>query len=73
MTDPTPTEDADRVRKLLRDSDLMRAYWEAGHSHLWSRSWDKARQAVGGWLLGIILSGAAAAIIVMAVQRGWIK
>ena len=66
-------DDRERVRKLLDDSDLMRAYWDQGHSHLWQCSWDKVRQTVGGWLIAIILSGAASAVIVLAVQRGWFK
>jgi hypothetical protein len=65
--------DAERVKSLLKDSDLMKAYWEYGHNHLWTRSWERIRQTVGGWLIAVILSGAMGAVIVLAVQRGWIK
>ena len=66
-------DDRERVRKLLADSDLMGVYWQQGHDHLWRRSWAKVRETVGGWLIAVILSGAAGAVIVIAVQRGWIK
>ena len=63
----------EQARKLLADSEIMGAYWSQGHDHLWRRSWSKVRETVGGWLIAVILSGAAGALIVIAVQRGWIK
>ena len=66
-------DDRERVRKLLADSELMATVWGTGHDHLWRRSWSRVRETVGGWLIAIILSGAASAVIVLAVQRGWFK
>jgi hypothetical protein len=75
MKQPTAEDDdlRDKARRLLNDSDLMGLYWQQGHDHLWRRSWSKVRETVGGWLIAVILSGAAGAVIVIAVQRGWIK
>lgn len=61
------------AKKILDDSDMMRAYWDSGHSHLWRRSVEKITSAVGRWIIIAIMSGAAGAVIVYAVRSGWIK
>lgn len=61
------------AKKILADSDMMRAYWESGHSHFWRRSIERTTSAVGRWIIIAILSGAAGALIVHAVRAGWIK
>ena len=62
-----------KARLLLDDSDLMRDYWERGHTHFWTRTVQRITSAVGQWLMAAIASGAAAGVIVYGSQNGWFK
>jgi hypothetical protein len=61
------------AREVLDDSDLMKPYWDKQHDHFWNRASTRVTSTVGKWLMAAIVAGAASAVLVYAVQHGWIK
>jgi hypothetical protein len=61
------------VDAWAHDTDKQRPYWDKMHDHLWDRAWGRITSTAGRWLIGAIMSGGAAALVIYAVKAGWIK
>jgi hypothetical protein len=61
------------IRELAKDSEFTKPQWKHGAEEIWSHFTDKAKRAMGGFVLGAIGVAVIAKVITWAVQVGVFK